>query len=180
MINRKLKMGMVGGGSDAFIGAVHRMAANLDGQIELACGCFSINPEISASSGKSYFLPDNRVYRNYREMFEKEAILPVNERMDFVTIVTPNHVHFEPAMMALERGFHVVIDKPVTFTLNEAKKLRDKVNETGLILALTHTYSGYPAVKEARERIKRGNLGKIRKVIAEYPQGWLSSNVEKG
>jgi predicted dehydrogenase len=179
MINRKLKMGMVGGGSDAFIGAVHRMAANLDGQIELACGCFSINPEISASSGKSYFLPDNRVYRNYREMFEKEAILPVNERMDFVTIVTPNHVHFEPAMMALERGFHVVIDKPVTFTLNEAKKLRDKVNETGLILALTHTYSGYPAVKEARERIKRGNLGKIRKVIAEYPQGWLSSNVEK-
>ena len=123
MINRKLRMGMVGGGSDAFIGAIHRLAANMDGQIELTCGCFSSNPEISVSSGKAYFLPDNRVYKTYREMFEQEAKLPANERMDFVTIVTPNHAHFEPAMMALERGFHVVIDKPVTFTLDEAKKL---------------------------------------------------------
>jgi predicted dehydrogenase len=171
-------MGMVGGGSDAFIGAIHRLAANMDGQIELACGCFSINPEISISSGEAYFLPGNRVYKSYQEMFEKESKLTETERMDFVTIVTPNHAHFEPAMMALERGFHVVIDKPVTFTLEEAKKLRDKIRETGLILALTHTYSGYPAVKEARERIKRGDLGKIRRIIAEYPQGWLSSKAE--
>ncbi len=171
-------MGMVGGGSDAFIGAIHRLAAFMDGQIELACGCFSSNPEVSVSSGKAYFLPDNRVYKTYREMFEQEVKLPVNERMDFVTIVTPNYAHFEPAMMALDRGFHVVIDKPVTFTLEEAKKLKDKVRETGLILALTHTYSGYPAVKEARERLKRGELGEIRKIYVEYPQGWLSAKVE--
>jgi predicted dehydrogenase len=171
-------MGMVGGGSDAFIGAIHRLAANMDGQIELTCGCFSSNPEISASSGKAYFLPDTRVYKDYHEMFEQEVKLPSNERMDFVTIVTPNHAHFEPAMMALERGFHVAIDKPVTFTLDEAKKLRDKIGETGLILALTHTYSGYPAVKEARERVKRGDLGEIRRLYVEYPQGWLSAKVE--
>lgn len=171
-------MGMVGGGSDAFIGAIHRLAAFMDGQIELACGCFSSNPEVSVSSGKAYFLPDNRVYKTYREMFEQEVKLPAHERMDFVTIVTPNYAHFEPAMMALDRGFHVVIDKPVTFTLEEAKKLKDKVRETGLILALTHTYSGYPAVKEARERVKRGELGEIRKIYVEYPQGWLSAKVE--
>jgi predicted dehydrogenase len=178
MINRKLRMGMVGGGSDAFIGAIHRLAANMDGQIELVCGCFSINPAISESSGRAYFLPESRIYRSYHDMFEKEARLSEKDRMDFVTIVTPNNAHFEPAMMALERGFHVVIDKPVTITLGEAKKLRDKVSETGLIFALTHTYSGYPAVKEARELIKRGDLGKIRRIIAEYPQGWLASKVE--
>jgi predicted dehydrogenase len=178
MINRKLRMGMVGGGSDAFIGAIHRLAANMDGQIELVCGCFSVNPEVSVSSGKAYFLPGNRVYKSYQEMFEQEVKLPAGERMDFVTIVTPNHVHFEPAMLALEKGFHVVIDKPVTFTLDEAKKLRDKLRETNLILALTHTYSGYPAVKEARERVRRGDLGEIRRIYVEYPQGWLFSKVE--
>lgn len=178
MINRKLRMGMVGGGSDAFIGAIHRLAANMDGQIELVCGCFSANPDISMSSGKSYYLPENRVYGNYFEMFTREAGLPPHERMDFVTIVTPNHAHFDPAMKALENGFHVVIDKPITFTLEEAKKLREKIRETGLILALTHTYSGYPVVKEARERIKRGDLGEIRRIYVEYPQGWLSAKVE--
>jgi predicted dehydrogenase len=178
MINRKLRMGMVGGGSDAFIGSIHRLAAFMDGQIELVCGCFSIDPEKSLSSGKSYFLPDSRVYRTYRDMFEHEVQLPASERMDFVTIVTPNHAHFEPAMMALERGFHVVVDKPVTFTLDEAKALAAKVKETGLTLALTHTYSGYPAVKEARERVRRGDLGELRKIYVEYPQGWLSSKVE--
>lgn len=177
-MNRKLRMGMVGGGSDAFIGAIHRLAAFMDGQIELVCGCFSINPEISLSSGKSYYLPDNRVYKSYKEMFENEVKLPVGERMDFVTIVTPNFAHFDPAMIALENGFHVVVDKPITFTLDEAKKLKAKVQETGLTLALTHTYSGYPAVKEARERVRRGDFGKIRKVIVEYPQGWLSSKLE--
>jgi len=177
-MNRKLRMGMVGGGSDAFIGAVHRLAAFMDGQIELVCGCFSINPEVSLSSGRSYYLPDNRIFSTYKEMYEKESLLPAGERMDFVTIVTPNVVHFEPAMMALENGFHVVIDKPITFTLDEALKLKTKVEETGLILALTHTYSGYPAVKHARKMVAEGALGKIRKVYVEYPQGWLSAKVE--
>ncbi len=169
---------MVGGGSDAFIGAIHRRAALMDGQIELVCGCFSVHPEISLASGKSYFLPNNRIYKTYKEMFDREAKLPEGERMDFVTIVTPNFAHFEPAMMALEKGFHVVIDKPITFTLDEAKQLKAKLYETGLMLALTHSYSGYPAVKEARERVLRGDFGKIRKIYVEYPQGWLSAKQE--
>lgn len=177
-MNRKLRMGMVGGGKDAFIGAVHRLAAFMDGQIELVCGVFSINPEISAESGREYFLPESRVYSNYQEMYEKESQLPEGERMDFVTIVTPNFVHFDPAMMALDNGFNVVIDKPITFTLEEAKLLRKKVEETGLLLALTHTYSGYPAVKHARKMVADGAFGKIRKVFVEYPQGWLSQKVE--
>ena len=177
-MNRKLRMGMVGGGSDAFIGAVHRLAAFMDNQIELVCGCFSVNPEISKSSGKLYYLPDNRVYETFQEMFEKEAQLPEGERMDFVSIVTPNFVHFAPAMMALENGFNVVLDKPITFTLDEALQLKAKVKETGLTLALTHTYSGYPAVKHARKMVADGELGKIRKIYVEYPQGWLSARVE--
>ena len=171
-------MGMVGGGSDAFIGAIHRLAAFMDNQCELVCGCFSVDPDISLSSGRSYFLPDNRIYKTYQEMFEKEALVPADERMDFVTIVTPNFWHFEPAMMALERGFHVVVDKPITFSLEQAKQLKAKVEETGLVLALTHTYSGYPAVKDAKARIARGDIGQIRKVYVEYPQGWLSKRIE--
>ncbi len=178
MENRKLRMGMVGGGSDAFIGAIHRRAAFMDNQIELVCGCFSIDPAISKSSGLSYFLPENRIYSSYQEMFEREMMLPEGERMDFVTIVTPNRWHFEPAMMALEGGFHVVVDKPMTFSLEEAKKLRDKVEETGLVLALTHVYSAYPAVKEAKERIAKGEFGKLRRVYVEYTQGWLSQRIE--
>ena len=177
-MNRKLRMGMVGGGSDAFIGAIHRLAAFMDNQIELVCGCFSVDPEISLSSGRSYFLPDNRIYATYQEMFENEIKLPEGERMDFVTIVTPNKWHFEPAMMALERGFHVVVDKPITFSLEEAKLLDAKVKETGLILALTHVYSGYPAIKEAKARIARGDIGAVRRVYVEYPQGWLSERIE--
>lgn len=177
-MNRKLRMGMVGGGTDAFIGAVHRLAALMDNQIELVCGCFSINPEISKSSGKLYFLPEDRVYTTYEEMFEKEAQLPEGERMDFVSIVTPNFVHFDPAMMALDKGFNVVLDKPITFTLDEALKLKDKIAETGLTFALTHTYSGYPAVKHGKQMIADGKLGKIRKIFVEYPQGWLSSKLE--
>jgi len=171
-------MGMVGGGSDAFIGAIHRRAAFMDNQIELVCGCFSIDPEISKSSGLSYFLPENRIYNTYQEMFEKEMELPEGERMDFVTIVTPNKFHFEPAMMALERGIHVVVDKPMTFSLEEAKQLQQKVEETGLVLALTHVYSGYPAVKEAKDRIAKGELGKLRRLYVEYPQGWLADRIE--
>ena len=178
MKNRKLRMGMVGGGSDAFIGAIHRRAAFMANQIELVCGCFSVDPEISKSSGLSYFLPEDRIYSTYQEMFEHEMTLPEGERMDFVTIVTPNRWHFEPAMMALERGFHVVVDKPMTFSLEEAKQLQKKVEETGLVLALTHVYSAYPAVKEAKARIAKGELGKLRRVYVEYTQGWLSERIE--
>lgn len=177
-MNRKMRMGMVGGGEGAFIGAVHRMAAALDGQIELVCGAFSSNPEKSKRSGAALFLPENRVYGSFAEMFEKEKQLPLGEKMDFVSIVTPNHVHFPPAKMALENGFHVVLDKPMTFTLDEAKELREIVNQTGLMFALTHNYTGYPMVKEARQMIKDGKLGKIRKVVVEYPQGWLSTFLE--
>lgn len=177
-MNRKLRMGMVGGGTDAFIGAVHRLAALMDNQIELVCGCFSVDPEISKESGRLYYLPENRVYYTYQEMFEKEAKLPEGERMDFVSIVTPNFLHFDPAMMAFNNGFNVVLDKPITFTLDEAYKLKAKIEETGLTFALTHTYSGYPAVKEAKQMIADGKFGKIRKIFVEYPQGWLSTKLE--
>jgi predicted dehydrogenase len=178
-MNRKLRMGMVGGGKDAFIGAVHRIAANMDGLIELACGALSVNPETAIESGKMLFLPDDRIYTNYEDMIKAESKLPADKRMDFVTIVTPNFAHFAPAMMALDHGFHVVIEKPMTFTLDEAKQLQKKVNETGLHLCLTHTYSGFPMVKQARAMVQGNVLGKIRKVIVEYPQGWLSRLSER-
>lgn len=172
-MKRKIRMGMIGGGEGSFIGAVHRMAANLDGQIQLVCGCFSSNPTNSKATGQSLFLPDSRIYSTYQEMIEKESLLPEGERMDFVSIVTPNHVHFDPAMMALDHGFHVALDKPATCTLEEAKLLRQKVKETGRLFLLTHTYTGYPMIKEARLRVQRGDLGKIRRIYVEYPQGWL-------
>lgn len=172
---RKLRMGMVGGGKDAFIGAIHRIAANIDGLIELHCGAFSSNPETSIASGKEFFLPESKCYRSYPEMFATENSLPKEQRMDFVTIVTPNFAHFAPAMMALDYGFHVVIDKPMTLSLDEAKQLQQKVKETGLILCLTHTYSAYPMVKQARKMVADNQFGAIRKVMVEYPQGWLST-----
>jgi predicted dehydrogenase len=178
-MNRKLRMGMIGGGKNAFIGAVHRIAANMDGLIELVCGAFSSHPDNARESGKLLFLPDDRVYLSYEEMIEKESRLPEGQRMDFVTIVTPNHLHFAPAMLALEKGFHVVLDKPMTFTLAEALQLQKKVRETGLLFCLTHTYSGYPMVKQARQMVRTGDFGKIRKVYVEYPQGWLSRLSEK-
>jgi len=178
-MNRKLRMGMVGGGKDAFIGAIHRFAANMDGLIEVSAGALSINPEIAVDSGKMLFLPADRTYLTFEEMITKEAALPADKRIDFVTIVTPNFAHFAPAMMALDHGFHVVIEKPIAFTLNEAKLLKKKVEETGLILCLTHTYSGYPLVKQARAMVADGVLGKIRKVWVEYPQGWLSKLSER-
>ena len=171
-------MGMVGGGRNAFIGAVHRIAANIDGLIELHCGAFSSNPKTSVESGKELFLSEDKCYESYEQMLETEAKLPSTERMDFVSIVTPNHAHFAPAMMALEKGFHVVLDKPMTLTLAEAKLLQQKVNETGLYLCLTHTYSGYPMVKQAKNMIAENQLGSIRKIMVEYPQGWLTTNLE--
>jgi predicted dehydrogenase len=169
---------MIGGGKDAFIGAVHRLAFNMDGLAELKAGALSINPEIALDSGRSLFLEPDRIYTDYKLMLEKEAAMPPEKRLDIITIVTPNFVHFEPAMMALEKGFHVVIEKPITFTLEQAKQLKQKVEETGLALLLCHTYTGYPMVKQAKQLLKSGVLGKIRKVFVEYPQGWLSTFLE--
>ena len=169
---------MVGGGRGAFIGAVHRMAAALDGQIEFVCGAFSSNPEKSRLSGEDFFLDPSRVYGSYQELIEKESQLPEDVRMDFVSIVTPNHMHYGPAKMAMEHGFHVVCDKPLSFDMDEALDLEKIVKETGLVFALTHNYTGYPMVKQARHMIKNGELGKIRKVVVEYPQGWLSTFLE--
>jgi len=171
-------MGMVGGGEGAFIGAVHRMAAALDGEIELVCGAFSSQPERARSSGAALGLPDSRVYDDYNTMMEAEAALPEDTRMQFVAIVTPNHMHFPVAEAALRAGFHVLSDKPATLNLAEALALREVLGETGLLYGLTHTYTGYPLVKEARARIARGELGEIRKIVVEYPQGWLADRQE--
>ena len=177
-MSRKIRMGMVGGGRDAFIGAVHRMAAALDGHIELVCGAFSSDPERSRASGADLYLPANRVYGDFREMMAAEAKLPADERMDFVSIVTPNNVHFPVAKAALEAGFHVMSDKPMTFDLAEARELEALVERTGLQFGLTHNYTGYPMVKEARHLVRSGAIGAVRKVVVEYPQGWLASLIE--
>ena len=169
---------MIGGGKDAFIGAVHRIALNMDGQVEMVAGALSAVPAVAIESGKMLFLDEERIYTDYKVMLEKEAAMPAEKRIDFVSIVTPNFVHFEPAMMALEKGFNVVIEKPITFTLDEAKQLKAKVEETGLSLLLCHTYTGYPMVKQAKQLVKSGALGKIRKIYVEYPQGWLSTFLE--
>jgi len=179
MAHRKLRMGMIGGGKDAFIGAIHRIAANMDGQIELVCGALSINKEIAIDSGHMLFLPEDRIYTTFEEMIAAESKQPTDKRMDFVTIVTPNFAHFAPAMLALDNGFNVVIEKPITFTLDEAKQLKKKLDETGLMLLLTHTYSGYPMVKEAKQLVKKGAIGKVRKIYVEYLQGWLSKLSER-
>ena len=177
-MNRKLRMAMIGGGKDAFIGAVHRLAMNMDGQVELVAGALSINPEVALDSGKFLFLNEDRIYTDYNVMLEKEAAMPADKRIDFVSIVTPNFVHFDPAMMALDKGFNVVIEKPIAFTLDEAKQIKTKLEATGLTLLLCHTYTGYPMVKQAKQLLKSGVLGKIRKVYVEYPQGWLSTLLE--
>jgi predicted dehydrogenase len=178
-MKRKLRMGMIGGGKDAFIGAIHRIAANMDGLVELVCGSLSINHDIAIESGRALFLPEDRIYTSYEEMLEKESRLPEGERMDFVTIVTPNFAHYAPAIMALDKGFHVVIEKPVTLSLEEALSLEQKLAGSSLILCLTHTYTGYPMVKQARAMVKNGVLGRIRKVFVEYRQGWLSRLSER-
>ena len=169
---------MVGGGRDAFIGAVHRMAANLDGQIELVAGCFSSDANKSKLSGEDLFVSPDRVYSNFKEMAAREAALPADERIDFVSIVTPNHLHAAVATAFLEQGFHVVCDKPLTLTLKEAVALRQVVKNSGKVFAVTHNYTGYPMVKEARDLVRGGKLGKILKIVAEYPQGWLMDRIE--
>ncbi len=171
-LNRKLRMGMVGGGQGAFIGAVHRMAAALDGKIELVAGAFSANPEKSAASGEELFLDPSRVYGSYQEMAEKEAALPDNQRIDFVSIVVRNDLHFEVAKTFLEAGFNVICEKPLAFSFEQGQQLAAIVNSTGKVFALTHNYTGYPMVKEARAMVAAGKLGKILKLVAEYPQGY--------
>ncbi|MCB4806697.1 Gfo/Idh/MocA family oxidoreductase [Tamlana sp. 62-3] len=178
-MNRKLRMGMIGGGTGSFIGDVHRKASGIDGMIELVCGAFSSTAEKSISSGKALFLPEDRCYGSFEEMILKEKELPEGERMDFVSIVTPNHMHFPPAKMALEHGFHVVSDKPMTLTLDEAIELEKIVEKTGKLFALTHNYTGHPMVKQAKALVDHGDIGTIRKVQVQYLQGWLSTAVEK-
>ncbi|MBO3270090.1 MULTISPECIES: Gfo/Idh/MocA family protein [Hymenobacter] len=176
----KLRLGMIGGGQGSFIGGVHRMAASLDGLYELVAGAFSSNPDTSRATGQELGLAPDRVYGSYQELLEQEAQRPEAERVQVISIVTPNHLHFAPAKMALEHGFDVVLDKPMTFSLAEAKELRTVVETTGRRLCLTHTYTGYPMLKEAKQLVADGVLGTIRKVYIEYPQGWLSTYEEGG
>ena len=172
-------MGMVGGGKGAFIGAIHRIAAQLDNQIELVCGAFSSDADNAVASGKALYLDEERCYRSYQDMFAKEAKLGDDKRMDMVAIVTPNHLHFPVAKMALEHGFHVMSDKPATIDLAQTLALQGIIEQTGLLYGLTHTYTGYPMVKEAKARIEQGQLGKIKKVVVEYPQGWLANKSDE-
>ena len=175
---RKVRMGMVGGGRGAFIGGVHRIAAAIDQQVELVCGAFSSTPEKAKASGEDFLLPEDRCYGTFEEMIAKEAALPEGERMDFVAIVTPNHMHFPAAKAALEGGFHVLSDKPATLNLAEAKELKEIIAATRKLYCLTHNYPGYPMVKQAREMVLGGEFGKIRKIVVEYPQGWLATRLE--
>jgi predicted dehydrogenase len=178
-MTRKLRMGMIGGGTGSFIGDVHRRAAAIDGMIELVCGAFSSNEEKSKTSGKALYLPEDRCSGSFEEMILKEKELPEGVRMDFVSIVTPNHMHFPPAKLALEHGFNVVCDKPMTLTLEEAIALETIIEKSGKLFALTHNYTGHPMVKQARAMVAKGDLGKIRKIQVQYLQGWLSTAVEQ-
>ena len=174
-MNRKIRMGMVGGGPGSFIGGAHRRAANLDGKIELVAGCFSRDPAKGAITGAELFIDPERVYTDYKTMFAKEALRA--DKIDLVSIVTPNAAHFEVAMAALDAGFDVICDKPMTTTLEQAKALADKVHSTGRLFALTHNYTAYPMVRQAKQMIADGVLGDIRKIVVEYPQGWLADAV---
>jgi predicted dehydrogenase len=174
-MKRKLRMGMVGGGRGAFIGSVHRMAANLDGKIELVAGCFSSDPEKSRLSGEDFFLSPERVYGNYEEMADNESAMPPGERIDFVSIVARNDLHYKVAKKFLESGIHVICEKPLAFSKEEGEQLKAIVENSGLVFALTHNYTGYPMVKEAKAMVKEGKLGKILKIVAEYPQGYAIS-----
>ncbi len=175
----KLRMGMIGGGEGSLTGPVHRMAARLDGLAELVCGAFSSDPAVSSSTGARDGLPSARIYDNWQEMIIRESALPFDIRPHFITIVTPNHLHYGPAKMALEAGFHVICDKPLCISVTEAADLQETVERTGRLFCLTHNYTGYPMVKRAREMVLGGELGDVRKVIVEYLQGWLTTPLEK-
>ena len=177
-LNRKLKMGIVGGGQGSFIGRVHSIAACLDNRATLVAGAFSSSAERSKASAPDYDVSQERAYPSYLAMFEAESKKPVGERIDFVSIATPNHTHFEVAKAALEAGFHVVCDKPMTFDLAQAEQLAKIVDQSKLVFALTHNYTGYPLVRQAREMIKSGELGEIQAVRSQYIQGWLRTRLE--
>lgn len=174
----KLRMGMIGGGEGSLIGPVHRMAARLDGLAELVSGAFSSDPVVSRSTGAAEGLPSSRIYTEWKELLRSESDLPADVRPHFISIVTPNHLHYGPAKMALEAGFHVVCDKPLCLSVAEALDLHETVVRTGKLFCLTHNYTGYPMVKKAREMVNAGEIGKVRMVIVEYLQGWLSTPVE--
>lgn len=177
---RKIRMGMVGGGYGAFIGEVHRKAAGIDGEIELVAGAFDVDPAKGKEFGvKELYLPAERSYGSWKEMIEAEKKLPEGERIDFVTIVTPNFVHFPVAKAALEAGFHVMCEKPMVLDVAEAKKLQKIVNKTGKVFALNHNYTGYPMVKLAKDMVKNNELGNIMKIIVQYPQAWLIRPIER-
>lgn len=170
---------MIGGGSDAFIGAVHRIAGLMDGQAEWVAGAFSSDAEKSQKTGEDLFMDPSRVYPTWKEMLQKEAILPESDRIDAIAIVTPNHLHAAPAIEAMNHGFHVMVDKPMAFSVDEALEMKEVVEKSGCILGVTHTYSGYAMIKEMKHRVAKGDLGTLRKIYVEYPQGWLSLPLEK-
>jgi len=178
MADQRIRYGMVGGGEGAFIGEVHRMAARLDGRFELVCGAFSSNETRSLNSGKALGLVEKRCYADFFTMCEIEHSLPEEQRMQCVVIVTPNHTHFGIAATALKHGFHVLSDKPATATLDECRQLAWLLEDNNLLYGLTHTYTGYPMIREARERIAAGQLGSVRKILVEYTQGWLAEKEE--
>ena len=178
-VNRKLRMGMVGGGIGAFIGDVHRKAARMDGQIELVAGAFDIDPKNSKKVGKQLYLDPQRTYGDYQEMIAAESALPEGERIDFVAVTTPNNWHFPIARDFLKAGFHVMCEKPMTMTSKEAKEIEKLVKKQKLVFGLMHNYTGYPMVKLARDMVAKKDIGKIRKVVVQYPQGWLATAVEK-
>jgi len=178
-LNRMLKMGMVGGGPGAFIGEVHRKAARMDGQIELVAGAFDINPRKSKQMGRELCVNSKRVYGTYEQMIERELKLPEGERVDFVSITTPNNWHFPIARDFLEASFHVMCEKPMTFNVKEAKQLQKIVKKSRKVFGLMHNYTGYPMVKLARDMARGDELGKIRKIVVQYPQGWLATPLEQ-
>jgi len=175
---KRVRMGMVGGGQNAFIGSVHRMAAALDGKIDLVCGAFSRDHQNTLKTGRSLGLDESRLYKSYQDMFDQEAKLPENERMEFVCIVTPNHLHVPISIAAAKAGFHIMCDKPAALNLAETKELADVIEQTGVHYGLTHTYLGYPMVWQAQYLAAQPEFGAIRKVYVEYPQGWLAQDQE--
>jgi predicted dehydrogenase len=177
-MQQKLRLGLIGGGIGAFIGNIHRIASRMDGRYELVCGAFSSTPEKSLASGLELELNKNRIYSTYQQLFEAELLLPEAERMQVVSIVTPNHLHFEPTKMALKSGFHVILDKPLCFNLEEAFELQKMVSTAKTNFCLTHTYTGYPMIKQAKQMIANGEIGNVRKVYVSYVQGWLASALE--
>ncbi len=179
IFSRKLCMGMVGGGPNAFIGEVHRKAVRMDGEMELVAGAFDIDPRMSRKMGRMLYLPKRRVYDTYQQMITGELSLPEGERIDFVSITTPNSTHFPIAKAFLEAGFHVVCEKPMTMDVKEALALKEVVRKTRKIFMLTHTYTGYPMVKLAKDLVAAGRLGRVHKIIVQYHQGWLMRALEK-